>query len=445
MSPHVSRFGWLPALLILAGPVIAGDLNLTVYNNNLALVRDSRTFALEEGENDVEVADVSALLDPTSVHLTGEGIRVLEQNFEYDLASADRILKRYLDQTVTAVLEGGDAFTGRLVNYSGGSLVLVADSGVMVLSRERMDRIDFPELPGGLRTRPTLVWRLSSESAGERAVTLSYLTNGMQWHAEYVALVNEDDTALDLSAWVSLENNSGASYEDATLQLVAGDVHRAVEPMDGRRREYHAMAAKAPEMAFEEESLFEYHLYSLNRPVTVKDRQTKQVTLFPTTEVEEIEKIYRYRGGEKVGVTLEFKNAKSIGLGMPLPRGKLRVFKGDSKGGAQFIGEDFVDHTPKDETIELLLGNAFDLAAERAVLDHRKISSRVTEETIEVKLRNHKDEAVEIIVEERLHGDWKILSSTHDHEKESAWKVEFRVPIEPDGESVLNYVVRFNR
>ena len=141
----------------------------------------------------------------------------------------------------------------------------------------------------------------------------------------------------------------------------------------------------------------------------------------------------------------QFKNAKSIGLGMPLPRGKLRVFKGDSKGGAQFIGEAFVDHTPKDETIELLLGNAFDLSAERAVLDHRKISSRVTEETIEVKLRNHKDEAVEIIVEERLHGDWKILSSTHDHEKESAWKVEFRVPIEPDGESVLNYVVRFNR
>ncbi len=437
----MERGRWIGMVALVMGTAHAGGVNLTVYNNDLALVRDSRTFDLTKGETDLEVLDVAARIDPTSVHLTGEGVQVLEQNFEYDLASADRILDRYLGQRVTAVLEGGEAFSGTLLSYAGNNLVLGEGSGAMVLSRERIDRIDFPELPGGLRTRPTLVWRIFSDAGGKRDATISYLTSGLQWHAEYVALVNEDDSALELSAWVSLENQSGASYDDARLQLVAGDVHRAVPPpMDGRQM-LMAKAGAAP-MEFAEEALFEYHLYSLDRPVTVKDRQTKQVTLFPTAAVDKVEKIFRYKGGENVSVTLEFKNAKESGLGMPLPRGKLRVFKKDSKGGAQFIGEDFVDHTPKDEKVEAVMGNAFDIAAERTVLDHQRISSRVTQATIEVKLRNHKEEAVEVVVEEHIPGDWEILTTTHEYEKKSAWKVEFRVPVAPDEESILKYTYR---
>jgi hypothetical protein len=425
---------------VAAPPAQAGRFNLTVYNRDLALVRDSRTLDLEKGTNEIRLADVAALIDPTSVHLEGEGLQVLEQNFEYDLASADRILERYLGQTVTAVLEGGEAFTGTLMSY-GGELVLVTDRGAQVISRQRMDRIDFPELPGGLTTRPTLVWQAEAGSAGDVPATLSYLTGGMQWHAEYVALVSDDETALELSAWVSVENNSGATYEDARLQLVAGDVHRAEPefmPFDGRGR----VASMAAKPEFEEEAFFEYHLYTLDRPATVKDRQTKQLTLFPTAQVADVKKVYRFRGGKKVKVMLEFRNSQSGGLGLPLPMGKLRVFKKDSKGGAQFVGEDRIDHTPKDEKVEVFLGSAFDISAERTVLDHQQITRSVVEETIEVKVRNHKEEAVEVLVEETIYGDWQIMSASHAWEKESAYKVVFKLPVERDGETVLKYTYR---
>ncbi len=430
--------------LVTAIGTEADMISITAYNDNLALVRDTRHLSLEKGANDVRLADVAALIDPTSVLLSGDGVGVVEQNFEFDLADGERILQKYLDRELTVVLESGDVHTGRLVSHSSGSLVLVQGDRTMALNRERVDRIDYPELPGGLTTKPTLVWTLNADRAGDHDVTLSYLTRGVSWHAEYVALVNEDDTALELNAWVSLENTSGATYDGARLQLVAGTINRAQPERKGRRLDF-AMGADARAPEFEEESFFEYHLYTLDTPVTVKDRQTKQVALFPAASVGEVEKRYVYRGGRAVQVRLEFENAAANGLGLALPKGVVRVYKADSRGGAQLVGEDRIAHTPRDERVELVLGNAFDITGERTVKDVRQIGQRVQDQTVEIVLRNHKDTDVTVKVEEQAWGDWSVTESTHPYEKESATLLSFEIPVESDGETTLTFTLRTQR
>lgn len=419
-------------------------IGLTAYTTNLALVRDTRTYELTRGVNEIHVADVPAQIDPTSVLLSGEGLQVLEQNFEYDLASADRILDRYLEREVTVVLESGDAFTGRLVSYESRALVLTSDAaGTQVISRDRVDRIDFPELPGGLTTRPTLVWTLDAAAGGEAEATMSYLTGGVGWHAEYVALVDAGDSALELSAWVSLDNRSGATFEEATLQLVAGDIHRAPQAPRSTPT-LDAMYAKGAEGA-SEETFFEYHLYTYDRPVTIKDRQTKQLTLFPTANVSDVVKSYRYSGGRDVRVVLEFTNAENAGLGLALPAGTVRVYKADSRGGTQLVGEDRIDHTPRDETLELTMGNAFDIVAERTVVRQETISRNVSEQDVEVEVRNRKDEDVVVFVEERTWGDWEIVTASHVWDRESASKLVFTVPVSARSTVKLTFKLRTRR
>jgi hypothetical protein len=418
-----------------------GSVNVTVYNDNFALIRDTRILDVTAGNNDVRISNVAAQIEPTSVLFSGDGMRVVEQNFEYDLADGDRILDRYIGREVTAVLEGGEVFSGTLLSYAGGGLVLTVDDRPTVLRRDRVDRIDFPELPEGLTTRPTLVWRLDSDRAGSREATLSYITSGLGWHAEYVAELNADDTAMSLAAWVSLDNRSGAAYEDARLQLVAGTIHRAPVGTPRATRELMAMdmAGKA---SFEEESFFEYHLYTLEDPVTIKDRQSKQLTLFPTAEVTEVLKRYTYRGGKSVDVEIVFENRESFGLGLPLPKGKVRLFKADSKGGSQMVGEDAIRHTPRDEKVELQVGSAFDITGERKVLEQRQIARRVNEQEVEIKLRNAKDEAVTVTVKENAYGDWEVLTSSHPFEKESATEFQFDISVPARSEVVVTYTLR---
>jgi hypothetical protein len=266
----------------------------------------------------------------------------------------------------------------------------------------------------------------------------------MGWHAEYVALVDENDAALELSAWVSLDNRSGASFEDATLQLVAGDVHRAPQPrpheFDGR-----ASTMTMAKEQVEAESFFEYHLYTYDRKVTIKDRQTKQLTLFPTAEVGEVEKTYRYAGGRNVLVTLEFENAEAVGLGLALPAGTVRVYKADSRGNTQLVGEDRIEHTPRDERVELTMGNAFDIVAERKVIENRQVAARVSEQDVEVEIRNRKDEPVVVYVEERTWGDWELVTATHVWERESAQKLVFTVPVDARGTTALEFTLRTRR
>jgi len=423
------------------------DLRITVYNQDLGVVSDHREISVGAGQSEVEIADVPARIDPTSVHLKPKGgeMQVLEQNFQYDLAGPDRILERFLDQSVDLILEGGDVKNGTLLSFVGGSVVLrQADGGVELVQRDAIIDIQLPELPDGLRTRPTLVWMVQAKKGGTEPVELSYMTGGMNWHAEYVAVANEQDTEIELSAWISLENQSGATFPNAQLQLIAGDVNRVQDNVRAPRGRMVAMSARAESDGFEEESFFEYHLYTLDRRTTLADRETKQLSLFPTTEAP-VEKLFEYNGqrdATKVNVILETENRENRGLGMPLPGGKVRIYKKDRRGQLQFIGEDRIDHTPKNEKIRLRTGKAFDVVGERIEKSQKRISERVFEREFEIKIRNRKEEAISVLVAENLWGDWEITSSTHKHDKKDARTAEFLLPVAADAETVLTFTVR---
>jgi hypothetical protein len=429
------------------------EVSLTIYNENLALVKDVRTLQLKKGISEIKFQDVASKIDPTSVYFVSqtapEKVLILEQNYEYDLVNSTKILQKYIDQKIELEAKEGARYSGTLLNASGKDIILrEEDESIKIVNREIIENMAFPKLPKGLITRPTLVWMIDSKQAGEHKTEVGYLTSGIQWHAEYVGVTNKDDTRLDLSGWVSIDNKSGATYEKAKLKLVAGKVHRAKEkiiPLMRRRQEAYALAV-APEQ-FEEKAFFEYHLYTLQRPATVANNQIKQLSLFAPTEVT-ISKKYFYDGAvdkKNVRVNLEFENKKKFGLGMPLPKGKIRVYKKDVDESLVFIGEDFIDHTPKDEKVEVYVGNAFDIVGERTQKDRRSIGKKSWEETWEIKLRNHKDAAVEVTVIEHLQPDWEILRNSHEYIKKDAQTMEFVINIPKDGEVVVEYVVRYNR
>ena len=448
MIKAVLRF--ICILFVQTGSLWAQEISLTVYNQNFALVRETRQMMFSSGICTVAFTDVAARIDATSVHfksLTGpEKLTILEQNYEYDLVSADKILQKYVDEEIRLITKKGEVFSGKLLSASKSDVVIQDEGGgIQVVRGDGIQHFDFPKLPEGLITRPTLVWMVENRGPRKQKTELSYLTDGVNWHAEYVAVVDPDDKHLNLGGWVSLVNQSGASYRNTKLKLVAGDVHR-VRPL----RQYRASAMKrdmliAAEAApqFEEKSFFEYHLYTLQRETTLKNNQTKQISLFPSTKTK-TEKIFIYDGlayGKKVRVYLEFKNSKTDGLGIPLPQGKIRVYKEDEDSALEFVGEDLIDHTPVDEKVRVFLGNAFDLVGERVQKSSRKISDRARQDEIEISMRNHKEEDVEIVVTEHLYGDWRIIQRSHPFVKKDARTAEFRISVPSKGEVVLNYTV----
>ncbi len=423
---------------------------MTIYNNNLALVKDVRELRLEEGISEIKFQDVAAHIDPTSVYFSSltapEKVTILEQNYEYDLVNSQKILQKYVDQEITLQGKEGQSYSGTLLNASGGDIILQeTDGSVKIVNMQMVGNMNFPSLPEGLITRPTLVWSLDCKQAGNHEVEVGYLTSGIQWHAEYIGVTNEDDTVLELSAWVSIDNKSGATYEDAKLKVVAGDVHtlREVRPYV-----YAATAEKAARTEqFEEKAFFEYHLYTLKRPATVANNQIKQISLFEPTEVN-VSRKYIYDASKdtrRVRVNLEFDNKQEFGLGLPLPKGKVRIYKEDEDQALVFVGEDLIDHTPKDETVKVFVGNAFDIIAERTQKDRTRIGKDSWEETWEIKLRNHKDESVEVLVVEHLNQNWEILRASHEYRKKDVRNIEFDLSLPKDKEVVLEYVVRYNR
>ncbi|MCC6963619.1 MAG: DUF4139 domain-containing protein [candidate division Zixibacteria bacterium] len=442
---------FLASLLILGlvAAALADDVAITVYNQNLALVKEGRTLDLQKGVNRLNMTDVAAFIDPTSVHFrlrSNDRVDLLEQNFQYDLVSADKVLQKYLGQTIDVVLKNGDVVSGTYLSSSSGYLVLQLNGGaVRLINQQEMLSVTAPKLPEGLIVVPTLQWLLSSDVAGKRDAEISYLTGNISWHAEYIALLDKDDKNLRLSGWVSLDNRSGKTYNDAKLKLVAGDINRVQQrPLAKGMDDRVMMAESAP--GFEEKAFFEYHLYTLGRPTTIANNETKQVSLFDPASTP-ITKIYRYdafQGGNDVKVLVTFKNSEAGGLGMPLPAGKVRLTKLDSDGSEEFLGEDQIDHKPRNEDVELRVGNAFDIVAETAVVDSRRISDRVREETTEIKLRNRKTEAVTINVRYNLWGDWQILETNFEAIKKNAQLIEFNVPAKADTETVLRFRVRFN-
>ncbi|MEP9410133.1 MAG: DUF4139 domain-containing protein [Candidatus Brocadia sp.] len=424
------------------------QVSITIYQNNLGLVHDIREMDLQAGNQEIRFTDVAALIDPTSVHFKSltapDQVIILEQNYEYDLVSAEKISQKYIDHVVQLFTKEGKIFEGKLLSAGENVILEKKDGGIQSITAANIQNMDFPKLPVGLITRPTLVWYLSNEKAGKHSMETSYLTNGIGWHAEYVALVNECETTLDLSAWVSVNNQSGTDYENAKLKLVAGDIHRVTPPPQRYiAYEERARIKAAPAPQFEEKAFFEYRLYTLQRAATVKNNQVKQLSLFPTATTS-VKKIYEYDGSrneKRVNVKLEFINSEENGLGFPIPAGKVRVYKSDADRSVIFLGEDQIEHTPKDEKIRLYVGDAFDVVGERRQINYKQLSDRAREETWQITLRNHKKENIEVVVIEHLWGDWEIREPSHAYNKKDANTLEFLIPLKQDAEITIKYTV----
>ncbi|BCR06723.1 DUF4139 domain-containing protein [Desulfuromonas versatilis] len=439
---------------------------VTIYNEDLALVRDQRRVVLDKGENLLAFREVSALIRPETALLRSlshpEGFFLVEQNFDFDLLTPQKLLEKYVGRSVQVVRSHPQTGAERFEE----ARVLAAAGGVVLQIGERIEtgipgRLVYPDVPANLRDRPTLVTRLNSGSERPQQLELAYLTGGLSWQADYVAELSPADDQLDLSGWVTLTNRSGTSYRQARLQLVAGDVHRArdeLRPVPAARFQTLAAEAAAPKMA--EEALFEYHLYTLERPTTIAENQTKQVALLGASGVPVTKELllqgsdYYYSGsfGElgrklKVGVFVEFENREQASLGMPLPRGIVRVYKQDSSGGAQFVGEDRIDHTPKNEKVRLKLGEAFDVTADKTQTDFKKLAGSgrynyIFESAYRIELKNAKPEQVTVKVAEPMPGDWEMVSESHPHRKPAAGTAVWEIPVPAEGKAVLEYRVR---
>lgn len=437
---------------------------VTIYNSDLALVKDTRKVKLKSGLNVLALRDVSARISPETALLRSinapDSLILLEQNFDFDLLTPEKLLEKYIGKTVGLVKTHPTTGAETIEQAT----VLSANNGVVLKVGNRIEtgvstnRIVYDDVPANLRDRPTLVTQFKNKGANDQTIELSYLTGGVAWKADYVAELNDKENQLDLSGWVTLTNTSGTTYKNAQLQLVAGDVNRVQQSpraMAMQMRKNDMVMAEAAPMA--EESLLEYHLYSLERPTTINDNQTKQVALLSANNVPVKKELmltgadyyYQSQYGEigrkmKVGVFIEFENKETSQLGMPLPKGILRVYKKDSKGNAQFVGEDNIDHTPKNETVRLKLGEAFDVTADKKQTDFKVLlkpskTNQLYESAFELTLKNAKKEKVTVTVQEPISGDWKILSESHPHAKINSHLAMWKIEVPAEGKTTLTY------
>jgi hypothetical protein len=439
------------------------DLAVTVYNSDIALVRDTRVLQLARGVTELRFMDIAATVNPATVHfrsLTQPALLdVLEQNYEYDLLEPDKLLRKYVGRDVTLVRmrqqDGStraEEVTARLLSYNNQPVWQIGNE---IITGMHADHIRFPELPENLFARPTLIWTLENGGTERHRVEAAYLAGRLSWTSDYVLNVGRDDKSADLDGWVTLTNGSGTAFRNARLQLVAGDLNRVRQVIGKMAADERREAAAAP-ASMEQEAFSEYHLYTLGRRTTVNNNETKQVSLLGGTGVPvrkrfvvEGQDFYyhnTYHPGapikDVVQVYYQFKNEEKSGLGVPMPAGTVRVYQADSKGGVQFVGEDRISHTPKDETLNLKIGNAFDVVAERNQIDFEKIAGSTYEVEFEITLRNHKTTPITVEVNEPFGGTWRMLRSSHQWIKTAAWASQFTVPVAASGTAVLNYRVR---
>ena len=434
-------------------------VSITVYNQNFGLVREIRRMRLPGGTTALEYGDVAATLQPETVHIRALGsndLHVLEQNYRYDLLSPQKLLEKYVGRTVTVYRTDPETdrevgVPAEVLSVNGGTVLRIGDE----ITFNYPGRFAFPEVPDNLIPEPTLVWMLDTES-GEQDVEVSYLTQDMTWKSDYVLVLADDERSAGITGWVTLNNRSGAGFEHAELKLVAGDVQR----VSGRRDQPQfaadmLRAAEAESRGFTEEGFFEYHLYTLGRPTDLQNNEQKQVTLLESERLRTTKRLvfpgapyyYRSQYGEvasnqKVSTFIEFDNSEDAGMGMALPAGIVRVYKRDSSGAQQFVGEDRIDHTPRDERVRIKMGEAFDIVGDRRQMTWEVVSGCVSESSWVVELRNHKDEDVEVDVVEPIGGDWTILDASHEWERLDSGTFRFRVDVPARGETQVEYRVR---
>ena len=454
---------------LVSEPESREAVSLTVYNGGFAVVREVRPLVLREGVQAVRFEGVPAQIDPTSLSLASlsapGSLSVLEQNYQYNLIGTNSVLDAAVGQRVRIVRDVGDrvvAETGVLISQPGQGRIIRLDDGRVLVNPE--GTIELLTLPEGLLSRPSLLWRLAAERGGPQRVEARYLTDGLSWKADYVAVVDEAETAVDLTGWVTLTNQSGATYPEAGLQLIAGDVRR-VRPerpelyMEDGFQARAAMAAPPPP---QQEAFFEYHLYTFPTPTTIQDRETKQLELLSAADVGTTRRLVVdasgsyfpfYRRGRpgaggatnevSAAVVLEIENAEANNMGMPLPAGTVRVYKADRRGSLQFLGEDRIEHTPRDETVRLYIGDAFDVVATRREVSSRRINDTTREVTVEVEVRNRKETAAEVDVVERVfYGDWRITESTHTPERLDSRTAQFTLSLEAGETETVRYTAR---
>ncbi|HET9802623.1 MAG TPA: DUF4139 domain-containing protein [Candidatus Acidoferrum sp.] len=441
------------------------DLAITVYNSNIALVRDVRNLSLPSGQFRLKLMDIAATVNPATVHFRSlnepDKLGVLEQNYEYDLLEPAKLLHKYVGKEVTLVRSYQENGTTKREEVKA---TLLADNngpvwkiGNDIVTGMYSESLRFPEVPANLYDRPTLLMSLENEGGRKQQVETSYLASNLAWNSDYVLTVGRDDKAADLDGWVTISNNSGTAFHNARLQLVAGDLNRIQNAPMAAMQAGAAMEMKAKRAdQFAQENFSEYHLYTLGRKTSVEDKETKQISLLQGSDVP-VKKLFIVNGQnwyyhnqqnpgsplkDNVMVFYKFKNEKSAGLGMPMPAGNVRVYQKDSKGNILFVGEDRIDHTPKDEDVTIHIGNAFDLICERKQTDYKRIDTHTWEMEFEITLRNHKDAPVTVQVNEPIGGDWEMVSSTYKYTKTAAWAAQFDVPVAANGTSVLKYRVR---
>ncbi|HSY86455.1 MAG TPA: DUF4139 domain-containing protein [Verrucomicrobiae bacterium] len=432
------------------------DVAVTIYNQDLALVRDARTISLVKGENDVAFVDVSAQIRPQTALLKSSAgpLDVLEQNFDFDLLTPEKLLEKSVGSMVRVIRldpDSGDEVVqeARVLSVANGVVLQIGDR----IETNVPGRIVFSEVPANLRSRPTLVTKLDSAMEGRVPVELAYLTGGLGWSADYIAELSPDESTIELKGWVTLTNTSGTAYRNAKLQLVAGNVNQVRQAMDMQMKAA-TMVAEAPAQPMTEQAMFEYHLYTLARPTNIDENQTKQVELLTGHGVP-VHKEYRfdnvvnsfnarYGEGERVNadVRLMFENTEAAKLGIPLPKGIVRVYKADSNGNAIFVGEDAIDHTPKNESVKLVLGQAFDVTARGKQTDFSVIADDVFESGYSIEFKNAKTEPVTVTMSQNFPGDWQVTAESAQHVKADASTANWSVAIPAEGSTTLTYKVR---
>jgi len=442
------------------------DLAITVYNSNVALVRDTRDVSMPAGDFQLRFMDIASAVNPASVHVRAlanpEKLGVLEQDYEYDLLDAAKMLDKYVGREVTLLrtvkkdnsTAVEEVKATLLANNAGGPVWRIGDA---IQTGLTPDGYRFPALPDNLYSHPTLVWTLNNTGAQRQKIEASYLANNVTWSADYVLNIARDDSSASLDGWVTLVNNSGTAFKNAKLQLVAGELNRVAPQAAGVAGAMQFEMRAAAPLPMQQESFAEYHLYTLNRRTSVFDKETKQVSMLTAPSFPVVKHFvvngqsYYFRTRTQPGAAIKnpvqvyykFKNEEKAGLGMPLPAGTIRAYQADSHGGALFIGEDRIDHTPKDEDVSIHVGDAFDIVAERKQTDYKNLGASTFESEYEITLRNHKDTAITVEVNEPIGGDWEFVGTpSFPGTKTAAFAAQFQVPVAKDGTAVLKYRVR---
>lgn len=477
----IVRYGLVFTLVLVAGLAVVAATGhvrgalaqgegpkVTVYNSNIAMVSESRQIDLKEGINNVSITDVPSGILPETVRfrsLSDPEATVLEQNYEYDLVGSDKLLQKYIDQDIKVITQDGETHEGKLLSSAGDVVLEDASGAIDAFKLDQIRSYSFPALPEGLITRPTLVWTVDATETGLQDTEIAYLTNGLNWKADYVLLLAEDNKSLDLDGWVTLNNQSGATYTDAQLKLVAGDINRLPQEMVKSDMMFEAAPAAMATPAFEQRTFSEYHLYELAQPVTIKDLQTKQVQFLTTSGVPSVPAYvydasqpaifgsgpifdpgYGNTGNTNVRLTVTF-NTGADGVDAQLPAGSIRMYQNDIDGSPLLIGEDAINHTPKGEDVTLTIGNVFDLVGERTQTDYKQISDKVVEETYTVEIRNQKEnDDVTVRVVEHLSrgGNWEIVKASPDTwKKTDSNTIEWSLPVPAQDKATITYTVRY--